>query len=181
MKIQSTILAIFVIFISACQDCDAKKTYNPRHFKRLLKTKKCPKCDLSGADLSNANLAGADLREAELSAAKLDGANLSNADLTGAELRWRDDVGDKGKMGIAEIGDFHCNVTYEATLKGVNLQGAKLAGVDFSYLDLRAANLIESKIIQIPNYQLPITNYQLPITNYLIPNPRIDISIQNIN
>ncbi len=147
MKIQPTaILAIFVIFLSACQDCDAKKTYNSNHLKRLLKTKKCPKCDLSGADLSNADLAGADLRGAELSAAKLDGANLSNADLTGAELRWRDDVGDKGKMGIAEIGDFSCNVTYEATLIGVNLQGAKLAGVNFYYLDLSGANLSNANL-----------------------------------
>lgn len=75
MKIQSAILAISIIFLSACQDCNAKKTYKESHLKRLLKTKKCPKCDLSGADLSNADLVGADLRGAELSAAKLDGVN----------------------------------------------------------------------------------------------------------
>ncbi|MEH2351409.1 MAG: pentapeptide repeat-containing protein [Nostoc sp.] len=96
----------------------------------MLTTKKCPKCDLGGADLTNADLAGADLREAELTNAKLDGANLEGADLTKAELRWRDDVGDKGKMGISEIGDDYCNVTYEASFKGANLSSASLGSLN---------------------------------------------------
>ncbi|GAX42959.1 hypothetical protein NIES4075_39650 [Tolypothrix sp. NIES-4075] len=63
--------ALLLTFLSSCKDCEAKRTSNPNHIKQLLTTKKCPKCDLGGADLTNADLAGADLREAELSNAKL--------------------------------------------------------------------------------------------------------------
>ncbi|MEH2452924.1 pentapeptide repeat-containing protein [Nostoc sp.] len=139
------ISALLLAFVSGCKDCQAKKTSNPAHVKQLLTTKKCPKCDLGGADLTNADLAGADLREAELTNAKLDGANLQGADLTKAELRWRDDVGDKGKMGISEIGDDYCNVTYEASFKGANLRGAKLIQTDLSSLDLSEANLSDKQ------------------------------------
>ncbi|WP_375453107.1 hypothetical protein [uncultured Nostoc sp.] len=45
-------------FLSGCTDCEAKITSNPNHIKQLLTTKKCPKCDLGGADLKNADLAG---------------------------------------------------------------------------------------------------------------------------
>lgn len=66
------------------------------NIRRLLATKQCQKCDLSGAnlgsadlpnaDLRGANLAGADLRSANLVGANLDGADLSGASLSGAIL-----------------------------------------------------------------------------------------------
>ena len=69
-------------------------------FARLKKTKKCPKCDLSGikirrksgislykADLRGANLEGADLSQADLRRADLEKANLAGANLTAADLR----------------------------------------------------------------------------------------------
>ncbi|MDZ8184830.1 MAG: pentapeptide repeat-containing protein [Nostoc sp. ChiSLP02] len=82
MKIKILIVSVLLLtFGSGCTDCEAKRTSNPNHIKQLLTTKKCPKCDLGGADLTNADLAGADLREAELTDAKLDGANLQGSDL----------------------------------------------------------------------------------------------------
>ena len=71
MKIKILIVsALLLTFLSSCKNCEAKKTSNPAHVKQLLTTKKCPKCDLGGADLTNTDLAGADLREAELTDAK---------------------------------------------------------------------------------------------------------------
>ena len=56
---------------------------------RLIKTRECVKCDLSGANLRWANLTGANLYEANLYEANLTGTDLIEADLTGAIL---DDV-----------------------------------------------------------------------------------------
>jgi uncharacterized protein YjbI with pentapeptide repeats len=76
----------------------AQPTYafNPEHLQQLRRTKQCPGCDLSyadlsgwkleGADLSGANLNAANLRKARLSSAKLIGANLNHADLAKAIL-----------------------------------------------------------------------------------------------
>ncbi|MGF1600932.1 MAG: hypothetical protein GFH24_608378n25 [Chloroflexi bacterium AL-N5] len=68
---------------------------NPDHVQKLLKSGRCPKCDLSGADLAAANLRkadlqGADLSNANLNLADLTRANLSEANLTGASLAFTD-------------------------------------------------------------------------------------------
>ena len=54
----------------------SRQTSSTSNVSRLLETKECIRCDLSGADLS-----GADLNEANL-----EGANLTNADLSEASL-----------------------------------------------------------------------------------------------
>lgn len=64
--------------------------------RQLQTTKKCEKCNLSGANLygsnlssavlSNANLSGADLRRTNLNGADLSDANLKGADLRDANL-----------------------------------------------------------------------------------------------
>ncbi len=84
------ILAIALLAI-CLGDAAPVKAANPEHIKRLLETKECSECDLSGANLSfailvNANLRGANLRGANLSNADLTGANLSQADLSQANL-----------------------------------------------------------------------------------------------
>lgn len=53
----------------------------------LKENKSCPKCDLSGANLSRFDLAGANLEGANLSRAKLSLSNLSDANLKNANLR----------------------------------------------------------------------------------------------
>nr|WP_322111842.1 pentapeptide repeat-containing protein [Aerosakkonema funiforme] len=59
---------------------------NEDNIKKLLATKQCQNCDLSGVNLSGANLPNANLSGANLSGANLSGANLSGADLSGANL-----------------------------------------------------------------------------------------------
>lgn len=94
---------------------------NMEHTQRLISTKQCQQCDLSGAglvlaDLNGASLSGSDLSRANLSRANLRGADLSGANLTGASL-------------------------YGADLSGANLSGATLNGTD-----LRDAYLVNAKL-----------------------------------
>lgn len=94
---------------------------NLEHTQKLLSTKDCPKCELSGAGLVLADLAGANLSGADLSRANLSRANLIGADLSGANL-----VG--------------------ASLHGANLSGANLSGAALNSTDLREAILIDAKL-----------------------------------
>src|SRR3954470_12722685 len=60
---------------------------DPNHVAQLRETKKCERCDLSGANLIEATLSGANLSGANLIGADLLGANLSGrAYLLGANL-----------------------------------------------------------------------------------------------
>ncbi len=63
------------------------KAENVSHVKQLLETKKCSKCDLTGAQLAGMNLSGADLSGANLRGANLNGANLNEAKLNEANLK----------------------------------------------------------------------------------------------
>ena len=60
---------------------------DPADLERLRETSACPKCDLSGADLSSMRLMSADLSGADLRGAKLRKTILFRANLTGADLR----------------------------------------------------------------------------------------------
>ena len=55
--------------------------YDPDHLTFLKETKRCPRCDLTEANLKGAKLMGAKLGDA-----RLRGANLKGADLWGANL-----------------------------------------------------------------------------------------------
>ncbi len=118
------------------------KAENPEHTRQLLSTKKCQRCDLTGAGLVFANLANVDLRGSDLSGANLSRANLTNANLSGAKL-----------VGTSLNG---------ANLSGANLSGADLSGTDFTqaYLnnaDLRNANMVYASLkgaIGTPIYAL---------------------------
>ncbi len=101
-------------------------------FARLKKTKKCPKCDLSGikirrksgislykADLKGANLEGADFQGVILWRANLEGANLKNALLLETNLRF-------------------------ANMQGANLEGADMRRANLRFTDLRKANLYDA-------------------------------------
>ena len=55
--------------------------YDPDHLTLLKETKRCPRCDLTEANLKGAKLMGAKLGDA-----RLRGANLKGADLWGANL-----------------------------------------------------------------------------------------------
>ena len=86
--------------------------------ERLLVTKACPGCDLSGADLTNALLDRADLSGAKLSGAKLGGAKLRLAELAGADLSGADLR--KADLAGADL--------FKANLEGTLLDNTELAG-----------------------------------------------------
>ena len=88
---------------------------------RLVKSKKCFACDLSGMDLSNMRLGKADLEKADLSDCNLEGADLGAANLKGANLR-------------------------RANLKQANLKGADLYKADLTAADLSGAEMKKAKI-----------------------------------
>jgi hypothetical protein len=106
------VMPFFVIFMffvtSVCYGFDKPQ------LEKFLKTKKCQKCDLSGADLSGRSLSGANLNGANLASADLAGAKLQGADLTGADMTLANLAGTnlaKAKMN-------------KANLAGANLAGA---------------------------------------------------------
>jgi len=124
--------------------------FTQEEVNKVLTTKQCPFCDLTGAqltgtdlsggrlsgarlsnaNLSKANLAGDNLRNADLRHAQLLDANLSNADLSGADLANAD---------LAGASLVH------AKLSGTDLSEAKLSGTDFSEADLSGAYWTDGK------------------------------------
>jgi uncharacterized protein YjbI with pentapeptide repeats len=99
--------------------------------RRLFFTRKCPRCNLQGADLRGANLGGADLREAQLEGAYLGGANLWGANLESASMEGANLIG-------ANLGD--------ANLAGANLAGASLGDANLEGAILGGANLRNAKL-----------------------------------
>ena len=95
-------LSVFaLIFLTACGGNDLYK---------LIETKECVECELSGANLAEAKLSGANLTGAILSDAWLVDADLSGANLSAANLT-------------------RANLT-DVTLAGANLDG--VIGADFT-------------------------------------------------
>ncbi len=93
---------------------------------RLLDTKQCYGCNLSGVNLSGENLDGADLESADLSNAVLTKVDLEGANLKGANLRGTD-------LSEADLSEADM---YKAVLTGANLTDAKLDGTLLDDVDL---------------------------------------------
>ncbi|MDD3813880.1 MAG: pentapeptide repeat-containing protein [Desulfocapsaceae bacterium] len=89
-----------------------------KNIQRLLDTKGCYGCRLTGVDLTDKNLDGVDLEGADLSGSRLEGVDLENANLKGAIL-----VGANLRNANLEGADL-----YKANLSGADLTGAKLDG-----------------------------------------------------
>lgn len=115
---------------------------NQQDLDQLKAANTCPRCDLSGADLTQANLAGANLREANLKGATLSGANLQNADLTGANL-------EGAVMTAANLNG--------ASLTGTNLKSASLENADLSFAGFISANL---EAANFKGAKLQFTNFR---------------------
>lgn len=75
---KTRVLAISALLITVPLAISASAA-NPVHVKRLVETKECPKCDLSGAKLGNADLSGANLNSANLRGAVLSSTELFNS------------------------------------------------------------------------------------------------------
>lgn len=99
---------------------------NPRDLDQLKTTGGCPRCDFSGANLTEFNLTGVNLRDANLKGATLSNVNLSKADLTGANLQG-------AILNSANLS--------RTSLTGANLKSASLENADLSYAGLLSANL----------------------------------------
>jgi uncharacterized protein YjbI with pentapeptide repeats len=115
---------------------------NQLDLDQLKAANACPRCNLSGADLTKLNLTGANLRGADLSGATLSQANLTNTDLTGANL-------EGAVLNSANLSG--------ASLTGANLKSASLENADLSYAgfisaNLEAANLKDAKL-QFTNFR----------------------------
>lgn len=116
-----SILILFgLAFYPLPKDCVTKRTTNPRHLNKLIKTKKCRGCKLGDANLSQLDLEGADLRGALLVNAVLNNANLQNANLQNAEFAWYDTYHGWGSTNS-------CQVELSASLIEVNLKSANLS------------------------------------------------------
>ena len=112
--------------------------YKKSDLKKLRDTKKCIKCDLSGANLqytnlSETNLNKANLRRSDLTGADLTGANLNKAKLTGADLTG-------AILGGAILKD---SILSWAKLVDADLTGADLRGANLTGTNLKNANLTE--------------------------------------
>ena len=130
--------------------------YKKSDLKKLRDTKKCIKCDLSGANLQFTNLSGANLQFTNLSGANLNKANLNKAilsetnlnkanlrrsDLTGADLTGANL--NKAKLTGADLtgSDLTGAILSGAILKDSILSWANLVDADLTGADLRGANL----------------------------------------
>jgi uncharacterized protein YjbI with pentapeptide repeats len=100
---------------------------DPQDVRRLLKTGKCERCDLVGADLRNANLRDAKLKDSNLNAANLRGANLEGANFKRANLKYANLKG-----AIIQDTDF----------SEANLQGAIIDYQELERGDAKVCNAI---------------------------------------
>jgi uncharacterized protein YjbI with pentapeptide repeats len=99
---------------------------------RLLDTKECVRCNLSGADLT-----GADLRKANL-----EGANLQNAILTDVKLNEAYLLGANLENAFLNKASLVAAELPYSSLTKANLQEADLSGANLQKVDLTDANLI---------------------------------------
>ncbi|MFB2976849.1 pentapeptide repeat-containing protein [Microseira sp. BLCC-F43] len=109
--------------------------------RHLLETNKCPKCDLTGADLKQTNL-----KNANLWGAKLTGANLEGADLTGAKLGYAKLV--NTNLASAKLGnaDLRGAIIANAELVNADLAGAKLGYANLGRANLTGTNLTAANL-----------------------------------
>ncbi len=103
------------------------------NFQKLIKTKSCLSCDLTGVVLNRVDLAGAQLEGANLSGAKLYLANLAEANLKNANLQ-------NAGMGGADLA--------QADLRGANLTGAVLEGAYLKGALLEGSIMVSKPVIE---------------------------------
>lgn len=125
------------------QECKEINSIQQKNLTRLLTTKECEKCNLSGltvrqVNLKRSKLRGANLENIKITQAKADGADLQGANLVGARLT---NVRlTKANLKNADLRNVEYNFgnLAKADLRGANLEGAffnkkvKIKGANFS-------------------------------------------------
>lgn len=129
---------------------------NPEDVTRLLSTKSCNSCDLSGADLVGVDLTGAQLEGANLNAANLTGADLTGANLTKASLAGSNLVGANLQQSIlTETSLVYANLALaqlnNALLNKTDLQAANLTGSDWQGAKVTKSSFIAANIFNLKN------------------------------
>ncbi len=139
-KIALLTLFLFLGFVLPVSLPDPATAADTNDVKKLLKNKRCPRCNLSSAVLRGQNLSRAQLDGANLSYAKLRGANLRGANLSRANL---------SNAGLSSANLRSANLRnanlQRADLSGANMRGANLGGADLRGANLRGANLRGAK------------------------------------
>lgn len=105
--------------------------YNNMHLSRLLDSKKCRKCDLSGAPLEGRDLSYALISESDLSKSRLRDAILDSANAEKSNLE---------KANLSHMSAIETNFRY------ANFLHAKVEGTEFSGSDRTGATWIDGSI-----------------------------------
>ena len=126
------VLSFFVSYaVSASCEQLSPSTEVQKNISILQQTKRCPQCDLSGANLIRMDLTDADLEGANLARVRFNLTNLAGANLRNSNLR-------------------------EATFGGADLAGADLQGADLRGTSLTGAylqgTLLDGELVQTTPY-----------------------------
>ena len=101
--------------------------YDAEDLARYNRTRNCPRCDLSKANLKNFIGVRGDLRDANLSGADFSGARLRGTNFTNANLRGAKFL--KADLTVANLSGADCT--------GANFQGSNNSHIKFNNAILR--------------------------------------------
>jgi uncharacterized protein YjbI with pentapeptide repeats len=109
---------------------------NPDHVKKLLETRSCPGCDLRNLLLTKETIFGYPLSD----------NYITNKGFVDSEGRFNKGGGKK---------------VIVVNLRGANLEGASLIGIDLAFSDFRNANLTNSRIVETLLYKADLRGANL--------------------
>ena len=157
------------LFIRMVDDSDSKKLAPSAgsvasNTKKLISSRDCPSCNLSGANLNGTNLSGANLSNANLSLAWIMNANLSYANLSGANLE-RANMSDSN-LTHANLNNATINNAYliRSDLSYASINYAYLNSSNLDYADLSFATTTGSQIIGSSLYRATLYRANLSYT-----------------
>ncbi len=118
-KIFWVVIVFFSFFLYTDSVCALSSEQAKQNLKILLERRECPRCDLSGLDLTRLDLSRTNLQGADLSFSICNLANFTYADLRGAKL-------------------------HNTLLIGTDMEGADLRNVDLKGTSMESAFLGEA-------------------------------------
>lgn len=131
------------------------------NLEKLLKTRQCRGCDLSGINFNRMDLSGVDLEGADLSSSTFFLADLSRANLQNTTLRG-------AKFGGADLG--------ESDLRGADLRGAS---IDNAYLG--DAKMTGSMVTSLPYEKAGVSGIAKDVYREDQVTPKKPDSVSDVN